>query len=363
MPETFILSVRKVDASHTAFSMSLPAPSEQTIVITGISGFVASHIARTFLEAGYKVRGTVRSERSIAGIQKAHAQQNDRLSFVVVPDMAAPNALHDAVKGASGIIHTANPFILQPKDNESELLKPSINGFLNVLEAAATQGSTLYRVVLTASFACILDLFQGARPGYTYTEKDWNPCTYEEAKNTPSGAIAYCAAKALAEKAGWDWMESRKPTFTLSTINPPWIFGPSLNGIKSLDHLNESTEAIWKLVNGSVSVVPPVDFAGFADVRDVAAAHLSAFEREEAAGQRFLVGSHFDYQTAVDGLRKDFPELQDRIPKGTPGVTEPVYQLDGSKAQKILGVKYTPINVTMKDTVADLIEAEKSLKA
>ncbi|OAL35898.1 hypothetical protein AYO20_04804 [Fonsecaea nubica] len=339
------------------------SPKDETILITGISGFVASHIAHTFLEAGYRVRGTIRSEKSIAGIKQAHGKYADQLSFVVVPDMAATDAFNGAVDGVTGIIHTANPFILDPKDNEEELLKPSINGVLNVLKAGATQGPTLRRVVLTASFACILDLSQGLRPDYTYSESDWNPATFEEAKNSSSGGFTYCAAKGLAERAAWEWIEENKPSFSFTSICPPWIFGPSLAGIKSLDHLNESTEAIWKLVNGSTKDVPPIDFAGFADVRDVSLAHLRAYELEEAGGQRFLVGSHFDYQTAVDGLRDDFPQIQDRIPRGTPGAREPAYQVNGSKAEKVLGIKYTPLKVTLKDTVEDLLNAEKKLAA
>jgi NADPH-dependent methylglyoxal reductase len=45
-----------------------------------------------------------------------------------------------------------------------------------------------------------------------------------------------------------------------------------------------SLEAIWKLVNGSTKEIPPTDFAGFADVRDLAKAHLLAYEIEETGG-------------------------------------------------------------------------------
>jgi nucleoside-diphosphate-sugar epimerase len=56
--------------------------NEETILITGISGFVAAWIAHTFLDAGYNVRGSVRSEKSIEGIKKTHAKHANRLSFV-----------------------------------------------------------------------------------------------------------------------------------------------------------------------------------------------------------------------------------------------------------------------------------------
>lgn len=340
----------------------MPSPSEQTILVTGASGFVASHIIHEFLSAGYNVRGTLRSSSALSKLTAAQGPLSSRLSFAIVPDMSAPGALDAALKGVSGVIHTASPFILAPKSNEEDLLKPAISMTVNVLAAAAAHPE-VKRVVITSSFASILDLLAGLRPGYSYSEKDWNPVTYQEAADATSGAFAYCASKKLAEEAAWKWVEEHKPAFSLSTICPPWIFGPSINPITSLDHLNESTETIWKLINGSAKAVPEIDFAGFADVRDVALAHLRAYENEAAAGQRFLVGGHFDYPSAVDTIRKQFPELQERVPEGRPGVLQEVYVPDGSKAAKELGVEYTPLEVTMRDTVQDLLNAEKRLGA
>lgn len=183
--------------------------------------------------------------------------------------------------------------------------------------------------------------------------------TYTEAQ-TADGATAYCASKGLAEAAGWKWMETHSPTFTFATICPPWIFGPNISGIKDLQKLNESTHALYALLGAEK--IPPTDFAGFADVRDVALAHLKALELEEAGGERFLVGTHFDYQTAIDELIKLDSGLEERLPKGVKGagLKEEVYVLDGSKAEKILGIKYTPLGVTMKDSFAQLLEKEKS---
>jgi len=346
--------------------MAKSSPSEQTILVTGASGYVASHILHAFLSAGYNVRGTIRSTSSIDTIKAAHKQYASQLSFAVVPDISAPDAFDDAVKGVSGIIHTASPFVITPEDVERDLLKPAIRGTLNVLEAAAAHGdASLSRVVITSSFAAIVDLSQGYRPGYTYSETDWSPVSYEAAANSPQpdGGFAYCASKLLAEKAAWDWMKEHAPSFTLSVINPPWIFGPTLYPITSMARLNESTETIYKLINGSLKAVPATDFAGFSHVRDVALAHLRAYEVEEAAGQRFLVGNHFDYQTAVDVIRKQFPELQERTPEGVlgAGATEKVYQVNGSKAERVLGLKYTSLEVTLRETVEGLLEAERRL--
>ncbi|KAF2802942.1 NAD(P)-binding protein [Mytilinidion resinicola] len=336
------------------------SPSDQTILVTGANGFVASHVVRTLLAAGYNVRAAVRSTSSTERMKEIHAPYVSQLSFIIVPDMTAPGAFDEAVKRVSGIMHMASPFVLAPENNEVDLLQPAIQITLGVLASAAAAGSTVRHVVLTSSFASILDMGQGYRPGYTYNEADWNPMTYAEAA-VADGPMAYCASKKLAEEAAWNFVKEKKPAFELSTICPPWIFGPTLGSLASLEHLNESTEAIYKLINAKS--IPPIDFAGFADVRDVAAAHLRAYEKPEAAGKRFLVGNHFDYQTAADAIRAKLPELKDRVPEGTPGagLKGDVYQVDGSEAAKVLGVEYTKLEDTMKDTVEGLLEAEKRL--
>ena len=55
-------------------------------------------------------------------------------------------------------------------------------------------------------------------PHHVYSEKDWNPVTYEAAeaiKPTDPGAdfSAYISAKKLSEKAAYDFIEKEKPHF------------------------------------------------------------------------------------------------------------------------------------------------------
>lgn len=71
--------------------------------------------------------------------------------------------------------------------------------------------------VITSSFAAIIDSVKGNRPGYVYSEKDWNTITEEEALENPSRG--YFASKTFAEKAAWDFVEKEKPNFTLVTVN------------------------------------------------------------------------------------------------------------------------------------------------
>lgn len=83
---------------------------------------------------------------------------------------------------------------------------------------------TVKRVVITSSFASIVNADKGFWPEHTYSEEDWNPITQEQA--TVSPIHGYRASKTFAEKAAWDFLEKEKPNFTLATINPPMVFGP-----------------------------------------------------------------------------------------------------------------------------------------
>ena len=178
---------------------------------------MATHIISSFLSAGYNVRGTVRSEKSASAVKKTHANHASKLSFSIVHDIAAPHAFDSAVKGVDGVIHNASPFAFDVKDNEKELLIAAIQGTKSCLEAVKEFAPNVKRVVVTSSFAAIVDMSKGMRPGYTYTESDWNPCTYEDAKNG-DGAMAYCASKAFAEREAWEFGKDEGVKFDVVTI-------------------------------------------------------------------------------------------------------------------------------------------------
>ena len=244
-------------------------------------------------------------------------------------------------------------------DNENDLLIPAIKGTTNILEAVKKNAPKVKRVVITSSFASIVNLHEGLRPGYVYTEKDWNPETYEGAKGA-DGAAAYCASKALAEKAAFDFVTNENPQFEVSTICPPLIYGPPEHAVDDMSKLNTSAADFYRLMNGSCDQVPDTAFFAFVDVREVAEAHLRAYETDAAAGQRYLVaGGSFTYQDIVDLLRRMFPLLSNRFPAKDATPVGDVYQVSSKKAQTELGMKFRSLEEVVKDTAEALLSMEE----
>lgn len=75
----------------------------KTVLITGASGFVAAHVLNSFLERGYHVRATVRSDSTAENVKQTHHKYAKQLSFAIVKDVAAPGAFDEAVKDVDGV--------------------------------------------------------------------------------------------------------------------------------------------------------------------------------------------------------------------------------------------------------------------
>jgi uncharacterized protein YbjT (DUF2867 family) len=84
----------------------MPAlPPSSLILVTGASGFIATHLVTTLLSRGYKVRGTVRSQDKGKYLDKLFEGVGDKgqWEWVVVEDIAQDGVFDEAVKGVDGI--------------------------------------------------------------------------------------------------------------------------------------------------------------------------------------------------------------------------------------------------------------------
>ena len=80
------------------------------VLVTGANGYLATWVLKKYLEAGYSVRGTVRSLSKSAFLIDKFANYGDRFELVVVEDITKEGAFDEAVRGVDTIAHTASPF-------------------------------------------------------------------------------------------------------------------------------------------------------------------------------------------------------------------------------------------------------------
>lgn len=334
------------------------------VLVTGPSGFIGAHVLAALLKAGYRVRGTLRSDRHIPFLQSKYpdATSSGDLSFVIIPDLQAPHALDDAVSDVDYICHVASPYFLATSDPWKELVLPAVEGTRNVLASAVKADAAagkLKRVVVLSSFAAVNNINKMSRPGYVYTEADWNPITEEQAHS--GGSPGYLASKTFAERAAWDVLRGeggQKPGWDLVTLCPPMVYGPPLHEVdasKGVDGLGTSLKGMITALTGKnpdfAPRVGPPRMAVSVDVRDVAEAHVKALQLPQGTSERFILcqGSNF-FEDGLVGLRerneKGLGEKGDVINKSD------FYSLDVSKAEKELGMKWIPFTKTVEDTWA-----------
>ncbi len=247
----------------------------QLVLLTGISGFVAKHIALRLLNAGYVVRGTLRSLDRANEVRAAirpylKSPDAEALLTFAAADLEQDAGWSAAMQGASALVHSASPFpISQPKD-EAVLIRPAVEGTARVLRAAKAAG--IARVVLTSSTVAVCS---DGKHGIQ-TEDDW--CDTTLPTTTP-----YAKSKTLAERRAWDI--ARSDGLALTTINPGFILGPPMDL-----HYGSSIRLVARILKGKDPLMPPFGFP-VVDVRDVAEMHLRAVQRPETAGRRFIASA------------------------------------------------------------------------
>ncbi|KAL4970554.1 SDR family oxidoreductase [Aspergillus stella-maris] len=338
------------------------------VLVTGATGFIGAHVVDALLRQGIRVRGATRSPTKGEAMIAARPEYKDRLEFVRIDDFERPGGLEEAVRGVDGVVHVASPFTYVTSNNEKELILPAINGVNAILAASSAPDSIVRRVVMTSSFAAVVDVPRSLKaaastessgePYFTYTASDWNPLTYEESiEPSTSAVVAYRGSKKFAELAAWEYMEKNKPNFDLVSLCPPMTFGPVVHPVHSADQLNESNAMIWQVAVGNDDPIARVPF--WIDVRDLADAHVGALIREQAGGKRYTVAApeRFSYGLAAGIIKEHFEGLRGGVQGGSESV-DGSHGLDGERAGVELGVGYRSFGETVRDLVGQVLEME-----
>ena len=333
--------------------------SQPYVLVTGATGFVGAHVVDILLERGCRVRGAARNMKKAEEMRQGRGSQADRLDFVQIADFTQGSSLADAVEGVDSIIHLASPLNFNAKDNEKDVVLPAIQGVKSVLHAAAKEPS-IRRIVITSSFAAVYDMNREEPTKFTYTEKDWNPQSYEDSIDPNSNpVIAYRGSKKFAELEAWNFVRDQKPHFDIVTLCPPMVFGPVRHPVARLSELNESNSALWKVASGQES---PQGITFWIDVRDLAQAHVEALLRPECGNKRYTLAApeQYTHQLAADIIAEEFEWGKGRVAKsGHRQEIEESHDLDGQKAARDLGITYKKFRDSVVDFVSQAVEMEK----
>jgi dihydroflavonol-4-reductase len=337
------------------------ASHDETVLVTGGSGFLGGWCLVQLLQAGYRVRTTVRDpaarEGEVRAMVASEVDAGDRLA-VLGADLAADAGWKEAAAGCTYVLHVASPFPpAQPKDPD-ELIVPARDGTMRVLRASLDAG--VRRIVLTSSSVAIRNA--GVEPPpRPFTEDDWTDP--ENPHLTPYGR-----SKTIAERAAWDFVREGDAA-RLAVVNPGAILGPVLS-----PDLSYSLQVVERMLKGMPGL-PRLGF-NFVDVRDVADLHIRAMTSPQAGGERFVAVTGFLWMTEVAAiLRAQLGAAAAKVPTRTvpnllvrgmalfdPGLRTVVGELgqrveySNEKARSQLGWSPRPLEETIADTARSMFE-------
>ena len=228
-----------------------------TVLVTGGSGFVGSHLVRLLVEEGEEVRVLMRS-----------TSPPDNLTGLPVActpgDLRDAESLERAVRGCQQVFHCAADYRLwTPRPDE--LYRINVDGTENLLKAC--RAAEVERVVVTSSVAAVGIPADGT-PGNEET-----PVTLEDMVGH------YKRSKFLAEQVAMRFASEGDPVVVVNPSTPvgPGDLKPTATGRIVTDYLNGRMPAY---VQTGLNLVP---------VEDVARGHLLA-ARQGRPGRRYILG-------------------------------------------------------------------------
>jgi dihydroflavonol-4-reductase len=337
--------------------------TQSTVLITGISGFIARHCAVEMLNAGYAVRGTVRSLSRSDEVRASLARHADasRLSFVQA-DLERDDGWDAAVAGCAHVLHVASPFPAKQPRDEQELIRPAVQGTLRVLRAAAA--ADVERLVQTSSMVAVMYGHPQDRSA-PFTEADWTRI------ETP-GVTAYAKSKTLAERAAREFMAQDRSGLHYASVNPGLVLGPALDR-----DVGTSAEIVQMMLRGKYPGVPRMAIPCI-DVRDVARMHRLAIEVAAPGGGRYLGCAECLWMIDIArAIRASLGDAARKVPTRVlpdwavrlAGIFDPTARLatpelgkqlevDTSLTRRTLGITFTPAPEAAAAMAKSLVELD-----
>lgn len=333
----------------------------QTVLVTGGTGFLARWCIVELIRRGYQVRTTIRDRTQGPPLHASllpHLPGPEGFS-VHEADLNADAGWEEAVEGCDYVLHVASPFPAAQPKNPEDIIAPARDGTRRVIQASLAAG--VRRIVITSSSATVRYAPGPSRP---LDEDDWTDLD-DPRLNT------YERSKTIAEQTAWALVDTAGSRDRLTAVIPSTVLGPLIGDRRSF-----SVQVIARMLDGMPGT-PRLGFS-FVDVRDVAAAHVTAMTTPQAAGQRYLTVGAFLWLADIAAiLRRHLGPAAAKVPRRgvpdtivkilarfDPGLASVVHELGQTveyttaKAQQGLGWAPRPVEQTILDCATSLLSAK-----
>jgi dihydroflavonol-4-reductase len=319
------------------------------IFVTGATGFIGTHVIQRLTLTDHELYCLARNTSNVAGLQKLGVN-------VVTGDVTDKESLVQLMKGCDWVINLANIYSLW-EPNKQIYTDVNIKGTQNVMECALDTGVS--KVVHVSTVAI-------------YGKPEHSPFK-EDTPVGPARFSEYARSKYEGDLIAWDFYE--KKGLPLVVIYPAGVLGPG------------DTKFTGKLIQRLIHRKMPAtafheSVVTYVHVRDVAETIVRAAEKENNIGEKYIVGKYqlsmkefYETVSAISGV--PLPKIRlsgsvvmvnavlltwlanlikkppmwgmsvDGMRLGKEGV-----RANGSKAERELGITYTPIRVAIEETIA-----------
>jgi dihydroflavonol-4-reductase len=315
----------------------------EPVLVTGGTGIVGGAVLRRLVADGRAVRALARSKGSEDAVAALGAE-------AVRGDVLDLGSLTEAMRGCSTVFHVAGVNAMCLRD-PSDMIRTNVEGSMNAVRAAADAG--VGRVVYTSSSSTI------GEPRHTVGRED--------SPHRGSYLSAYERSKHLAERRVFEL--ARTMAVEVVSVNPSSVQGPG--------RATGSARLLLEVVNGRLPVLVDTTIS-LIDIENCAKGHVLA-ETRGAPGERYLLsGASLTTREAVDLLDRIWGlprrvrfapgwvamtggEVAGAVAKAIrrdatlcPEAVRTLlhgHRYDGSKATRELGLRYAPVETTLRRTL------------
>ena len=234
------------------------------VLITGVTGFLGSHLCCLLLKQGYRVVALRRNSNSEGLFKRVHEFHQLPSSFQptwVTGDILNIDDIIPALDGVSAVFHCAALVSFAKKDKQ-RLMGHNVVGTRNMVNACLITG--VKQFVYVSSVAAL-----GRAMG------DDDPITENSVWVESKYNSRYAISKYLAEQEVW---RAQEEGLHVTLVNPGIIlgYGDSCSGSNKIYHMIKKGQSFY-----------PIGSNGFVGVEDVAKMMLFLFENNQW-GKRFL---------------------------------------------------------------------------